>query len=59
MEKSSTRDFPKSAILGAKRYREYRDVLAVVLSDGKSYTHAEVKRELGRFLKRPIKEEVN
>lgn len=59
MKKSNTRAFPKIAILGAKRYREYRDVLAVVLSDGKAYTHEEIKAKLDQFLARPVKEVTN
>ena len=51
--------YTKTQILQSKKYRQYKDILAVILSNNKNYTHAEIKQELDKFLSTPIKEEKN
>lgn len=51
--------YTKTQILQSKKYRQYKDVLAVILSNNKNYTHEEIQRELDKFLSAPIKEEKN
>lgn len=51
--------YTKTQILQSKKYRQYKDVLAVILSNNKNYTHEEIQRELDKFLSTPIKEEKN
>lgn len=49
--------YTKTQILQSKKYRQYKDVLAVILSNNKNYTHEEIQRELDKFLSAPIKEQ--
>ena len=51
--------FTKMQILESKKYRQYKDVLAVILSDEKTYTHEEIQQNLNDFLSTPIKEKIN
>ncbi len=51
--------FTKMQILESKKYRQYKDVLAVILSDEKTYTHEEIEQDLEYFLSAPIKEKIN
>ena len=51
--------YTKMQILQSKKYRQYKDILAVILSNNKNYTHEEIKLELDKFLSTPIKEEKN
>lgn len=49
--------YTKTQILQSKKYRQYKDVLAVILSNNKNYTHEEIQRELDKFLSALIKEQ--
>lgn len=51
--------YTKEQIVNSKTYRQYRDVLAVVLSEDKTYTHDEIKQKLDEFLHKSIKEKRN
>ncbi len=51
--------FTKRQIISSERYRRYRDVLAVILSDGAAYSHKEIKKALDGFLKKPVKNKIN
>jgi len=44
--------FNKQQILAAKKYADRRDLLAVLLDDGKPYTLAEVDKIIEEFLKK-------
>lgn len=44
--------FNKQQILAAKKYVERRDLLEVLLSDGKSYALAEIDKLIEEFLKK-------
>lgn len=44
--------FSKQQILAAKKYADRRDLLAVLLDDGKPYTLAEVDKLIEEFLKK-------
>ena len=41
--------YTKTQILQSKKYRQYKDILAVILSNNKNYTHEEIKQELDKF----------
>lgn len=43
--------FPKDRILTFKRYANRRDLLSVLLEDGKEYTHEQVAKVLDDFKK--------
>jgi hypothetical protein len=47
--------FTKQQILAAAKYTERRDLLAVLLEDGKSYTLAEVNAAITEFMKKEVK----
>lgn len=51
--------YTKEQIINSKKYHQYRDVLAVVLSEDKTYIHDEIKQKLDAFLHKPIKEKRN
>ena len=51
--------YTKTQILQSKKYRQYKDILSVILSNNKNYTQEEIKQELDKFLSTPIKEEKN
>lgn len=51
--------FTKTQLVQSKKYRQYRDVLTVILSDSASYTHKEVKQALDKFFKTPVKNKIN
>ena len=51
--------YTKTQILQSKKYRQYKDILAVILSNNKNYTHEEIKQELDKFLSTLIQEEKN
>lgn len=42
--------FTKAQLVGAKRYKERRDLLNAILSDDKTYTHEEVGRLMNEFM---------
>jgi len=44
----------KESLLGSKRYAERRDLLGVLLEDGKEYTSAEVERKIEEYEGRNI-----
>lgn len=46
--------FTKEQIIQSKKYRQWRDSLAVALSENKRYTHDEIKQALDEFLTRPV-----
>ena len=50
----ATLRYTRAALLGAERYQANRDLLSVLLEDGKEYSHREVGTMLERFLKRPV-----
>lgn len=50
-DENITSAFSKEQILKSKKYENRRDILAVVLDDGKSYSHDEIKAEIDKFLK--------
>lgn len=43
--------FPKNSILTFQRYAKRRDLLSVLLEDGKEYTHDQVESLIADFLK--------
>lgn len=47
--------FTKEQILFSKRYQDRRDVISVVLEDGKSYFLAEVDEMIEKFMKGKVK----
>ena len=51
--------FTKIQLVQSKKYRQYCDVLTVILSDNKRYTHKEVQKALDKFLKTPVKNKIN
>lgn len=59
MTTASEAKFTKTQLVQSKKYRQYRDVLTVILSDDASYTHKEVKQALDKFLKTPVRNKIN
>lgn len=51
--------YTKAQIVASKKYRAYRDVLAVALKDGAFYTAEEIQAKLEAFLKRPVQNQTN
>ena len=49
----------KIQLVQSKKYRQYRDVLTVILSDNASYSHKEVQQALNKFFKTPVKNKIN
>lgn len=47
--------YTKDQILRSKKYAARRDLLGVLLEDGKIYTAAQVDKEINLFLKRKVK----
>ena len=47
--------FSKEQILASKKYANRRDVLGVILADGKEYTFEQVDSLLKRFMERKVK----
>lgn len=47
--------FSKEQILVSKKYANRRDVLGVILADGKEYTFEQVDSLLKRFMERKVK----
>lgn len=43
--------YTKEQLLASKRYASRRDVISVLLEDGKTYTLAEAERLMNRFMK--------
>lgn len=48
----------KSQFVASKKYRKYRDIVAVALKDGQLYTAAEVDEIIDAFLKRQVEKEI-
>lgn len=46
--------FGKEALIAARKYEEYRDVLRVLLEDDREYSAAEVSRLVKSFWKRKV-----
>ena len=51
--------YTKQQILCSKTYRQHQDVLAILLSEDKTYTHEEIQKLLDIFLNKKIKELIN
>lgn len=51
--------FTKTQLLQSEKYREYRDVLMVLLEENKTYSHKDVQREISKFSRRPVVEKTN
>lgn len=49
-EKTVTVKFTKKQLKESKKYREYRDILSVVLKDSESYSHDDVEKFIDDFL---------
>jgi len=47
--------FTKAQILKSKKYLPSRNVLAVILEDGREYGHEEIEAELNEFMKKKVK----
>ena len=47
--------YTKDQLLRSKKYAARRDLLGALLEDGKTYTAAQVDREITQFLKRKVK----
>ena len=47
--------YTKDQLLRSKKYAARRDLLGALLEDGKTYTAAQVDREINQFLKRKVK----
>ena len=47
--------YTKDQLLRSKKYAARRDLLGALLEDGKTYTTAQVDREINQFLKRKVK----
>ncbi len=47
--------FSKSRILSSKKYQKKKDVLSVLLEDGKTYSLKQVDDILNKFLKKEVK----
>lgn len=43
--------YTKEQLLASKKYAARRDLLGVLLEDGKSYTEAQVARKINEFMK--------
>ena len=48
-------EFTKQKIISSKKYQMSRDVLTALLSDGETYTHAEVSEILNKFYEKEVK----
>nr|DAJ16584.1 MAG TPA: hypothetical protein [Siphoviridae sp. ct2ef27] len=51
--------FTKEQLIQSKTYRQYRDVLAVILESDKTYTHKQTRQALQKFFKTPVKNKIN
>ena len=47
--------YTKEQIAGSKRYANRRDLVSVLLEDGKAYTLAEVDELINKFMKGAVK----
>ena len=47
--------FPKERVLTFKRYADRRDLLSVLLEDGKEYTHDQIDGLIKDFMKGKVK----
>ncbi len=47
--------YTKDQLLRSKKYAARRDLLGALLEDGKTYTAAQVDREINQFFKRKVK----
>lgn len=52
MAKKENPAFTKEQILKSNTFREYRDFLAAVLEDGKTYSKEQVNKEIKKFYKK-------
>lgn len=51
--------YTKEQVIQSQKYRQYRDVFAVLLDDDTNYTRAELEKIKDDFLQKEIKEEIN
>lgn len=51
--------YSRDAVLNATKYRQYCDLLAVLLADGKDYAEEEIGQILAKNLKQAEQKEVN
>lgn len=54
-EVTRTSSFSKEQILSAAKFANRRDLLSVVLEDGKTYTVEDVQKEIDKFMKGEVK----
>lgn len=47
--------YSKEQILKSKKYTNRKDILAIVLEDGKIYSHEEIEKEIDKFMKKEVK----
>lgn len=47
--------FTKEAVMNAKRYLEQIDLLSVLLSNDRKYTHDDVKKIIADYMKKEVK----
>ena len=57
--KTASPVYSKEQVLASETYKKYRDSLAVCLNDDKTYTEAEIKAQLDKFLSHVVVKEVN
>lgn len=58
-EKKNAALYTREQVVQSQKYRPYRDVLGSLLEKDKQYTTAEIEKIKDKFLKRPIKEQIN
>ena len=51
--------FTKEQLIRSQTYRQYRDVLAVILEPDKTYTHKQTRQALQKFFRTPVKNKIN
>ena len=54
-EEKTVAKFSKTRILTSDTYKKHRDLLEVLLEEGKSYTKEEVAEKLDKYLKGKVK----
>lgn len=47
--------YSKEQILKSEKYANRKDILAIVLEDGKIYSHEEIEKEIDKFMKKEVK----
>ena len=54
VDSKATATFTKDRLVASEKYARYRDLLNVLLEDGKEYTDSEVQTALDGFLHKKI-----